>query len=84
MITDTGDAATLIGKLSQVGVTVHQVEGYDREKRYYVRNLTSSECEEISRKTILFSLKTIAACFVFLIDTVVERLERQAAPPPHH
>jgi len=34
MITDTGDAATLIGKLSQVGVTVHQVEGYDREKRY--------------------------------------------------
>ncbi|MEW6667619.1 MAG: cyclic nucleotide-binding domain-containing protein [Thermodesulfobacteriota bacterium] len=78
MIPDAGDTAALIGKLSQVGVTVQPVEGYDPEERYYVRNLTSSECEEISLKTILFSLKTIAACFVFLIDVVVDGLEGQA------
>ena len=77
MITDAGDMAALIEKLSQVGVTVHPVEGYGQEERYYVRNLTSSECEEISGKTILFSLKTIAACFVFLVDVVVERLNRR-------
>lgn len=75
MITDAGDMASLIEKLSRVGVTAHPVEGYDREKRYYVRNLTSSECEEISRKTILFSLKTIAACFIFMAGVVIDRLE---------
>ena len=77
MITGDGDTAELIGKLSQVGVTVHPVEGYDREQRYYVRNLTTSECETIANKTILFSLKTIAACFVFIVGVVVDRLERQ-------
>lgn len=78
MITGENDTAALIAKLSQVGVTVHPVEGYDREQRYYVRNLTSSECEKISDKTILFSLKAISACFIFILGVVVDRLERQA------
>jgi len=75
MITEYESTDDLIEKLDQVGVLVHPVEGYDAEKRYYVRNLTCAECEDIARNTMIFSLKAIAACFIFLVGTVMDRIE---------
>ena len=63
----------LIKKLRKVGVSVLPVEGLNGEERFYVRHLTSHECEEISKKITYYSLKAIAACFLFLIKMVNEK-----------
>ena len=69
----------LIRRLKKVGVSVYPVEGLTEEERFYVRNLTSQECEEISEKTTYYSLKTISSCFIFLMAMVNERLKGRAA-----
>ncbi|MBW1771425.1 MAG: hypothetical protein JRJ82_00865 [Deltaproteobacteria bacterium] len=70
----------LIRRLKKVGVSVYPVEGLTEEERFYVRNLTSRECEEISEKTTYYSLKTISSCFIFLMAMVNERLEERKEP----
>lgn len=75
MIADPEDRDDLFSRMRKMGVTVQPVEAYKDEERFYVRNLTSSECEEISKKTILFSLKTVTACFLFLLGEVIDRME---------
>ncbi len=70
----------LIRRLKKVGVTVLPVEGLTEEERFYVRNLTSLECEEISEKTTYYSLKTIASCFIFLVAEVNEKLKGREEP----
>lgn len=80
MISNFEDKNDLIRRLKKVGVAVMPVEGLTEEERYYVRNLTSLECEEISEKTTYYSLKTIASCFIFLMAMVNDKLERKEAP----
>ena len=70
----------LIRRLKKVGVTVFPVDGLTDEERFYVRNLTSHECEEISEKTTYYSLKTISSCFIFLMAMVGERLKGREEP----
>jgi CRP-like cAMP-binding protein len=65
----------LIEKLKKRGVSVLPVEGFVGEERFYVRNLTTHECEKISEKTTYYSLKAIASCLLFLMGEVNERLE---------
>jgi hypothetical protein len=70
----------LIRRLKKAGVAVFPVEGLSGEERYYVRNLTSLECEEISEKTTYYSLKTIASCFIFLMATLNGKLQERQEP----
>ena len=74
MITSFYGKDDLIKRMKKMGVTVLPVEGFKDEERFYVRNLTSHECDEISKKTTLYSLKTVAACFLFLISMLNEKL----------
>lgn len=77
MISNYNGQDDLIRKLKRAGVSVLPVEGLSGEERFYVRNLTSHECEEISKKTTYYSLKAIAGCFLFLIKMVNDRLIKQ-------
>jgi hypothetical protein len=74
MITNFDGNDDLINRMKKMGVTVLRVQGYEDDERFYVRNLTSQECDDISRKTTYYSLKTVAACFLFLISELNERL----------
>jgi CRP-like cAMP-binding protein len=81
MITTYSDKDDLIKKMRKMGVTVLPVEGCEDEERFYVRNLTSSECDEIGKKTTLYSLKTVAACFLFLISMLNEKFMAAGKQP---
>ena len=67
----------LIRRLKKAGVEVLPVHGITEDDRFYVRNLTSHECEEINEKTIYYSLKAIAPCFIFLISMVAETQKKR-------
>lgn len=84
MIHTFEDKKDLIRRLKKTGVEVLPVQGITEDERYYVRNLTSRECAEINEKTIYYSLKAIASCFIFLIHVVADiQKKKNGQDPPH-
>lgn len=79
MITEFDGKKDLINKLRKMGVAVWRAEGLENEERYYVRNLTTSQCDEIGDKTTFYSLKILASCFIFLISSVNGKLRGESA-----
>ena len=74
MIRNIKNEEDLLSKLKRMGVSVLPVEGYEEEKLYYVRNLTTGQCRKISKEATFYALKMIAACFLFLIKEVNRKM----------
>lgn len=75
MIQNVDNEEELFVKLKRMGVSVVPVEGYEEKKLYYVRNLTTRQCQKISKEATFYALKMIAACFLFLIKEVNRNMQ---------
>ncbi len=74
MITRYHDKKDLFQKFKRMGITVSPVQGFQDKELYYVRNLTTEQCKEVSSNVVYFAVRHILPCFIFLLQAVNERM----------
>lgn len=74
MITRYHDKKDLFHKFKRMGISVAPVQGYSEKELYYVRNLTTEQCKEISSRVVYFAVRHILPAFIFLLGEVTRRI----------